>query len=156
MKVVDIEETDHSIQLQFQISLQWKENRVKFLNLKKNTALNSLTDADMRTIWLPLIVFDNTDQKDVTRLGMDWEWITLVTVSRSSTKKFTRSGLDQIDEAEIFEGAENTLTMNQTYTLEFQCKYHLQCYPFDTQVPCTMYMTCFNTDDFAFLSGMFD
>ena len=156
MKVVDIEETDHSIQLQFQISLQWKENRVKFLNLKKNTALNSLTDADMRTIWLPLIVFDNTDQKDVTRLGMDWEWITLVTVSRSSTKKFTRSGLDQIDEAEIFEGAENTLTMNQTYTLEFQCKYHLQRYPFDTQVPCTMYMTCFNTDDFAFLSGMFD
>ena len=86
MKVVDIEETDHSIQLQFQISLQWKENRVKFLNLKKNTALNSLTDADMRTIWLPLIVFDNTDQKEVTRLGMDWEWITLVTVSRSSTK----------------------------------------------------------------------
>ena len=39
-----------------------------------------------------------------------------------------------MDEAEIFEGAENRLTMNQTYTWEFQCKYQLQRYPFDTQV----------------------
>ena len=39
-----------------------------------------------------------------------------------------------MDEAEIFEGAENRLTMYQTYTWEFQCKYELQRYPFDTQV----------------------
>ena len=47
--------------------------------------------------------------------------------------KFTRSGLNEADEAEIFEGAENTLTMTQTYTWEFQCQYMLQHYPFDTQ-----------------------
>ena len=58
--------------------------------------------------------------------------MTLVTVSREGN--FTRSGLDKVDEAEIFEGAENRLTMNQTYTWEFQCKYELQRYPFDTQV----------------------
>ena len=74
----------------------------------------------------------NTDQKEVTRLGMDWEWSTSVTVSREGG--FTRSGLDEVDEAEIFEGAENSLTMKQTYTHEFQCKYELQRYPFDSQV----------------------
>merc|ERR1712016_544945 len=47
---------------------------------------------------------------------------------------FTRSGLEEVDEAEIFEGDENTLMMAQTYTHEFQCKYLLQRYPFDTQV----------------------
>ena len=47
---------------------------------------------------------------------------------------FTRSGIEEVDEAEIFKGAENRLTMYQTYTLEFQCKYELQRYPFDTQV----------------------
>ena len=47
---------------------------------------------------------------------------------------FTRSGLEEVDEAEIFEGAENTLIMTQTYTHEFQCEYKLQQYPFDTQV----------------------
>ena len=42
--------------------------------------------------------------------------------------------MKEVDEAEIFEGAENSLTMNQTYTREFQCQYELQRYPFDTQV----------------------
>ena len=66
-------------------------------------------------------------------MGMDWEWVTGVTVTREGN--FTRSGLEEVDEAEIFEGAQNRLTMNQTYTWEFQCKYQLQRYPFDTQVP---------------------
>ena len=118
--------------LQFQISLNWRENRLKYQNLKKETSLNALTDNDIRTIWLPLIVYDNTDQKEVTRLGMDWDWATDVTVTREGN--FTRSGIEEVDEAEVFDGAENRSTMYQTYTWEFQCKYELQRYPFDTQV----------------------
>ena len=99
------------------------------------TSLNALTDEDINTIWLPLVVYDNTDQKEVTRLGEygNGEWDTRVTVTREGD--FTRSGIEEVDEAEIFEGSENRLTMNQTYTWEFQCKYELQRYPFDTQVP---------------------
>ena len=125
MKIVEIEETDHSILLQFQISLQWKENRAKFQNLKKESSLNALTEEDIKTIWLPLIVYDNTDQKQVTRLGEygNGEWVTRVTATREGN--FTSSGIDKVDEAEIFEGAENRLTMNQTYTWRFQCKYEL-------------------------------
>ena len=41
---------------------------------------------------------------------------------------------DKVDEAETFEGSENSLTMKQTYTHEFQCQYQLNRYPFDTQV----------------------
>ena len=116
-----------------------------YQNLKKDTALNALTDEDIRTLWLPLMIYDNTDQKEVTRLGMDWEWMTSVTVSRDGD--FTRSGLDEIDEAEIFEGAENSLTMKQTYTHEFQCKYELQRYPFDSQVNTPMARAMFETCD---------
>ena len=64
---------------------------------------------------------------------MDWEWATDVTVTREQEKP-ERSGIEEVDEAEIFEGAGNRLTMNQTYTWEFQCKYKLQRYPFDAQV----------------------
>ena len=103
-----------------------------YQNLKKQTSLNALTDENLNTIWLPLIVYDNTDQKVVTRLGMDWEWATRVTVKREGN--FTKSVVQEVDEAEIFDGAENSLTMNQTYTWEFQCKYELQRYPFDSQV----------------------
>ena len=132
MKVVDIDEVDHSIHLQFQISLRWRENRAKFQNLKDKTSLNALTDDEIQRLWLPLVIYDNTDQKESTRLGWVNEWTTRVTVARESN--FTRAGLDEVDEAEIFEGAENNLTMIQTYTHEFQCQYRLQRYPFDTQV----------------------
>ena len=134
MKVVDIDERDHSIQLQFQIRLTWKENRVKYQNLKKKTSLNALTDKEIKELWLPLVIYDNTDQKDSTRLGDgNWEWSTRVSVVREGN--FTRSGIEEVDEAEVFEGSENTLMMTQTYTREFQCKYLLQKYPFDTKVP---------------------
>ena len=132
MKVVEIEEVDHSIHLQFKINLQWKENRVKYQNLKDKTSLNALTDADIGQLWLPLVIYENTDQKESTRLGENWEWVTRISVVREGN--FTTSHLGQLDEAEIFEGATNSLTMAQTYTLEFQCQYELQQYPFDTQV----------------------
>ena len=132
MKVVEIEETDHSIQLQFGIRMMWKENRVRYRNLKKETSLNVLSEEDFKALWLPLIVYDNTDQKETTRLGMDWEWNTMVTVTREGD--FMRSGVEDVEEVEIFEGAENRLNMDQTYTWEFQCTYLLQRYPFDTQV----------------------
>ena len=139
MKVVEIEETDHSIHLQFGITMRWRENRVKYQHLKKKTSLNALTDLEIGKLWLPLIIYDNTDQKASTRLGWITEWLTRVSVVREG--KFTRSGLEEVDEAEIFEGAENTLVMTQTYTREFQCKYKLQQYPFDIQVSSTMSST---------------
>ena len=135
MKIVEIEERDHSIHLQFQITLEWKETeRVRYHNLKRDVSLNALTDEDLRKLWLPLIIFDNTDQKDSTRLGEygNGEWTTTVTVTREGN--FTRSEVEVVDEIEVFKGSDNKLTMNQTYTREFQCKYQLQRYPFDTQV----------------------
>ena len=132
MKVVEIEETDHSIHLQFEINMQWRENRVKYQNLKIKTSLNALTKNDIKMLWLPLIVYANTDQKESTRLGETWEWVTRVSVVKEGN--FLRSGLEEVDEAEIFEGDENTLMMTQTYSHKFQCKYKLIKYPFDTQV----------------------
>ena len=132
MKVVEVEETDHSIHLQFEIILQWRENRVNYQNLKDDISLNALTEIDIRKLWLPRIIYTNTDQKEKTRLGMEWEWETDVSVIKEGD--FIRSGVEEVDEAEIFEGDENTLVMTQTYTHEFQCKYKLNQYPFDTQV----------------------
>ncbi len=135
-KVVSMEEADHKIELQFTIRFQWNETeRASYHNLKSDSSLNTLTNDDLYQIWLPLVTYANTDQRQVTRLGMDWEWSTTVTVSREGS--FTRSQLDEVDEIEIFRGAENTLTMTQSYTWEFQCHYKLGSYPFDTQVSWT-------------------
>ena len=113
---------------------------MKYLNLKQKAELNAMTEEDIGKLWLPLIIYTNTDQKKTTRLGEygNGEWSTAITVTREAN--FTRSGLDEIDETEIFEGSENGLTMRQTYTHRFQCHYILSRYPFDTQV-CTIKMS---------------
>ena len=131
-KVVAIEEEDHSIKLQFQINLEWKENRATYYNLKSESYLNALSQDDIKTLWLPLVVFLNTDQQETTRLGVDWEWSTFVNVKREGN--FTRSDYEVLDETYLFKGDENSLMMTQSYTHEFQCVYQLQKYPFDTQV----------------------
>ena len=133
MKIVDMEETSHKIDFQFEITLKWKENnRVVYHNLKHDVSLNALSNKDIDNMWLPRVIYDNTDQKEVTRLGAMWEWSTPISVVREGN--FTRSGLEVVDETEIFKGKENTILMQQVYTWQFQCKYNLQDYPFDTQV----------------------
>lgn len=132
LKVVAIEEERHSIELQFQITLEWKENRATYHNLKTNMYLNALSTEERDTLWLPLVIYTNTDQQETTRLGMAYEWTTNVWVKREGS--YTMSDRSVLDEIEIFKGAENNLVMVQSYTHEFQCVYHLEKYPFDTQV----------------------
>ena len=132
LKLVDIKEKDYSIEIQFSIILEWKENRATYRNLKRNTSLNALTSRDIAQLWLPKVIYDNTDQKDTTRLGSTWEWETRIVVDRQGS--FTRSKLDVVDEIELFNSTENSLLMTQTYTREFQCLYDFSMYPFDTQV----------------------
>ena len=133
-KVVDIEEEDHSIKLQFEITLNWKDSRLTYHTLKEKTSFNALRVKDFSQLWLPLLIYANTDQKETTRLGEhgNGEWSTSVLVVREGN--FTRSGLEEVDEIEIFRGDENTLSMQQTYTHQFQCVYQLMHYPFDKQV----------------------
>ena len=131
-KVVAIEEDDYSISFKFKISLMWRENRVTFENLKTDSTNNLLRQDEVRKLWLPLVIYWNTDQEETTRLGVEWEWKTEILVQREGN--ISRNFMSEIDEAEIFQGAENSLRMEQTYTHAFQCVFKLSEYPFDTQV----------------------
>ena len=83
------------------------------------------------------LLFESDRRTDIRYRGIgigieNWDWVTRVSVVKEGKSK--KNGLDEVDEAEIFKGDENTLAMTQTYTWEFQCQYKLQHYPFDTQV----------------------
>ena len=136
LRLVDIDEPDYSIEIQFEITLSWIENRATYYNLKIKDSLNAIPQRDFEQLWLPEVIYENTDQKESTRLGTAWEWKTRVLVKRE--RNFTRSELETVDETEIFRGAENRLVMSQVYTHTFQCQYKLSAYPFDTQVSLTL------------------
>ena len=85
LKIIDMDEQDHKIDLQFQITLEWRENaRVVFHNLKQDKSMKTLSEKETSDLWLPRVFYDNTDQKQVTRLGAMWEWGTMVAIERES------------------------------------------------------------------------
>ena len=55
-----------------------------------------------------------------------------ISVSRQGA--FLRSGLNVADEIEIFDGAENKLSMKEARGEEFLCSFRTFWYPFDKQV----------------------
>ena len=130
--VLEIAEFSHTIDLKFGITLEWFENRVEYHNLKTKVALNVLSDREVGMLWIPYIIFRNTDNDEAVSVE---QGRTVVSVTRQGD--FVRSGPETADEVEIFKGDENMITMNQTQSKKFHCTYLLHYYPFDTQV-CTV------------------
>ena len=58
--VVEISESSHIIELKFEMNIEWYEHRVEYFNIKENSALNCLTENEIRLLWLPYIIFEVT------------------------------------------------------------------------------------------------
>ena len=123
LKVVAIEEVDYSISFKFKISLKWYDDRATFQNLKEEQRYNLLTQEEVKMLWLPLVVYWNTDQEEITRLGVEWEWTTYIWVQKEGNG--SRNSMTDIDEAELFQGSENNFRMEQTYTHAFHCVFEV-------------------------------
>ena len=99
MNVLAISEFSHTIDLKLGITLEWYENRVLFHNLKTEEALNVLNDVEVSKIWIPYIIFQNTDDGEAVKvdaLTEDGQIRTTVSVTREND--FTRSGPEVADE----------------------------------------------------------
>ena len=93
MNVLAISEFSHTIDLKLGITLEWYENRVLYHNLKVKEALNTLSDMEAASIWIPYIIFKNTDTDEAITID------TMTSVSITRGGQFTRSGAEVADEA---------------------------------------------------------
>ena len=81
--VMSIDEVDNTIDLKFEIKLEWFDHRHTYNDLKENRSfLNALNKTDLERIWLPLIIYENTDQFETTKLSWIDEWRTSVMIIR--------------------------------------------------------------------------
>ena len=127
--IIEISEVNHIIELKFDILMEWYEYRVDYRNLKTVKALNTLSDEELRSLWIPYIIFQNTDNDEAVELDGVRSRVFIIRES-----EFERSGMDIAEEIEIFSGASNKLTIGQTYSKKFHCTYLLHYFPFDSQV----------------------
>jgi len=126
--IVKIAEVDHTFTLKFRLVLEWYDYRIKYYNLKTSRSANALAIEEVQKLWIPFLVFDNTENNEATKGTEDTE----LTLSREGD--FIGSEDTVVEEINIFEGKFNRITFEQVFTKTFKCVYKLQLYPFDTQV----------------------
>ena len=67
----DISEINSFLNVHFDLHFSWFDSRLTFENLKNDSDLNTLSPAEKRHIWVPELVFQNTDDKQRTKVDSE-------------------------------------------------------------------------------------
>ena len=60
MKILDIDEGQSLLRMKLKLSLYWKDIRLKYLDLRNITDMNTVFTSDLERIWTPALLFPNT------------------------------------------------------------------------------------------------
>ncbi|XP_050688543.1 uncharacterized protein LOC126981492 isoform X3 [Eriocheir sinensis] len=134
---VSVSTEDMKLELSFEFSLLWADERVEFFNLK-DKRLNWLPEEELNRLWTPLIFFVNSEDNQNTLVDEN----TILRVDRQCPPE-TTSTMDS-REVEIFSGSCNPLRLSRRYKMRFACEFDLLLYPFDRQtcqVPLLLHST---------------
>ena len=118
--IMDISEVGGYFQVQFDLIINWFESRLRFKNLKDDMNLNSFLPTENHEVWVPELIFVNTENKPST-----------LTDDRTSIKvekrgDYIRSLSSENENIQYFEGSKNPLEMKRFYNQRFLCDYGMQ------------------------------
>ena len=128
VSILDIDEISSIFQVQFFLHFSWFDPRLTFHNLKADTGLNALSPEEKQKIWVPNLVFANTENRLSTLVDED----SILTITRSGN--YTLPDTEDVENTHLFAGLENKITLSRFYNIRFLCYYNMQWYPFDVQV----------------------
>ena len=62
----NIKEVVKTFQAPFTLWLSWNDSRLMYKDLKDDISKNIISNNEKKTIWKPIVVFENTNNKDET------------------------------------------------------------------------------------------
>ena len=144
LNILDIAEVDSLLELQFNLILNWRDQRLQFRNLKESDYLNTVSHEEAHSIWYPKLEFFNTKEKLVAEvmmgsLNLDIAQFPLFQYDKKASMLIKRTGKYHISEINhlhnnhMYDGKDNDLVLSRIFTTKFICEYQLVYYPFDTQ-----------------------
>ena len=68
--VLELNEVDGAMVIQYRITMMWRDSRVQFRNLKGEMFLNTVGNEEATKIWVPKVVFYNTREMEETEVGI--------------------------------------------------------------------------------------
>ena len=128
ISILEINEVGQKFRNQFNLYITWYDFRVKLYNMKMNLNMNTLTTKEKQSIWVPKLVFTNTDKKESTQNDNK----AFAVARRDDAFEYSDNSVKyNILE---FDGATNPFLMSRVYDMDWICDYDMRWYPFDTQV----------------------
>nr|XP_045585044.1 glycine receptor subunit alpha-2-like [Procambarus clarkii] len=109
------------------ITMQWKDTRLRYLNLKEDRTLNVVSDEYVSKIWTPQVFFSNAKGNVFTNLDKGSR------VECIQEGKPVAGGPDLPEEVSMFAGSENSVQVSQLYSVTYNCDFNLLMFPFDAQ-----------------------
>ena len=102
--------------------------RLDYYNLKADSGLNALSPEEKQEIWVPKLVFSNTEN----RLGTLVDDDSTITIERGGN--YSIPDISDVENRHLYLGADNKITLSRFYNIRFLCYYSMNWYPFDLQV----------------------
>ena len=135
IEIETIQEENQNLGLKLQISLQWKDARVQLYNLKLDEQENSFTPYEKIALWTPTVLFRNTRErmKRVNDENM------FARIKREGNGTMIQNDVNE--DAEVFAGSENIITISREYSTQLYCNYKTAWFPFDEHT-CHVEMIC--------------
>ena len=137
ISILGIDEVAQKFRTQFNLYIEWFDIRLKFLNMKTNINLNTLTQDEKTSIWVPILVFrkeyhrnfktffiliffSNTEAKDTTLNDEK----SFAVAKRMSDFEYSEESVK--NNIFVFEGAENPFVMSRVYDVNWICEYDMR------------------------------
>ena len=145
LNILDIAEVDSLLELQFNLILNWRDQRLQFRNLKESDYLNTVSREEAHSIWYPKLVFFNTKEKFVAKVTKgkkfeadiqslpSFQYDDKSSMLINRTGRFHISKIHHLHNNHMYYGKDNDLVLSRIFTTKFICEYQLVYYPFDTQ-----------------------
>ena len=116
MDIQNINEVDKTFQVPYTLFLSWIDSRLQYKNLNQDEGLNLLSSQEKSTIWSPIVVFKNTNEKHKTIVDQS----TYVQIKKYGNATLTPKS--QEENAKLFMGDENNIIMLRYYREIFICE----------------------------------
>ena len=117
----------------FKLVLEWYDEKITWNDLNDDKFLNIPSPDVIEKLWVPVIIFVNTEKKTETRIDEK----SRIVVEKKG--RYTLSPMEDMEEIAYYKGSENPLRYWRDFYLRFNCLFELQSYPFDSQL-CTILM----------------
>ncbi|XP_069184718.1 uncharacterized protein [Procambarus clarkii] len=122
LKIEDVEET---INLEFIVSIHWRDSRLTYTNLRDDIHANKLSDKETDSIWQPKLKFPNVKDGKLDKLE---ELLYIQKEGNPRTEDFNSVNMDV-----VHEGDAALIIQQQHYSGSFACDFDVFYYPFDVQ-----------------------